>query len=185
MCVCFPLLETSLWLDNVMSWVSSGRAKLTARKSGKCRIVRGPGSGWAEARPLKSHSLVGQGEVSAIDSLGPRRRHLWKKGSERSTVHPEDPAHCAFHCQQWQPVATSVSPLHGEKAVPFSGILLEQWFLHLSAHWNHLCELCVLVTQSCPTLCDPMDCSLPGSSVHGILQARILAWVAISFSTSY
>ena len=30
--------------------------------------------------------------------------------------------------------------------------------------------------------CDPMDCSLPGSSVHGILQARILAWVAISFS---
>ena len=32
--------------------------------------------------------------------------------------------------------------------------------------------------QSCPTLCDPMDCSLPGSSVHGILQARILEWVA-------
>ena len=38
------------------------------------------------------------------------------------------------------------------------------------------------VTQSCPTLFDPMDCSLPGSSVHGILQARILEWVAISFS---
>ena len=34
----------------------------------------------------------------------------------------------------------------------------------------------------CPTLCDPMDCSLPGSSVHGILQARILKWIAISFS---
>ena len=38
------------------------------------------------------------------------------------------------------------------------------------------------VAQLCPTLCDPMDCSLPGSSVHGILQARILEWVAISFS---
>ena len=38
------------------------------------------------------------------------------------------------------------------------------------------------VTQLCPTLCDPMDCSLPGSSVHGILQARILEWVATSFS---
>ena len=38
------------------------------------------------------------------------------------------------------------------------------------------------VTQSCPTLCDPVDCSLPGSSVHGIFQARILEWVAISFS---
>ena len=33
--------------------------------------------------------------------------------------------------------------------------------------------------QSCPTLCDPMDCSLPGFSVHGILQARTLEWVAI------
>ena len=38
------------------------------------------------------------------------------------------------------------------------------------------------VTQSCPTLCDPMDCSLPGSSIHGIFQARVLEWGAISFS---
>ena len=36
--------------------------------------------------------------------------------------------------------------------------------------------------QSCPTFCDPMEYSLPGSSVHGILQARILVWIAISFS---
>ena len=38
------------------------------------------------------------------------------------------------------------------------------------------------VAQSCPTLCDPMDCSLPGSSICGIFQARILQWIAISFS---
>ena len=38
------------------------------------------------------------------------------------------------------------------------------------------------VAQSCPTLCDPVDCSLPGFSVHGILQARILEWFTISFS---
>ena len=38
------------------------------------------------------------------------------------------------------------------------------------------------VAQSCPTLTDPMDCSLPGSSVHGIFQARVLKWVAISSS---
>ena len=38
------------------------------------------------------------------------------------------------------------------------------------------------VVQSCLTLCDPMDCSLSGSSVHGILQARILEWVAVPFS---
>ena len=40
----------------------------------------------------------------------------------------------------------------------------------------------VLVAQSCPTFCGPMDCSLSGSSIYGIFQARILEWVAISFS---
>ena len=39
--------------------------------------------------------------------------------------------------------------------------------------------------QSCPTLCYPMDCSLPGFSVHGILQARTLEWIAISFSNAW
>ena len=43
--------------------------------------------------------------------------------------------------------------------------------------------MCVLITQSCPTFCDYMNCSPPGSSVHGIFQARILEWVAISFSS--
>ena len=43
-------------------------------------------------------------------------------------------------------------------------------------------ETSVLVTQSCPTLRDPMNCSLPGFSVHGILQARILEWIDIPFS---
>ena len=38
------------------------------------------------------------------------------------------------------------------------------------------------VAQSCPTVCNPMDCSLPRSSVHGIFQPRVLEWVAISFS---
>ena len=42
--------------------------------------------------------------------------------------------------------------------------------------------LCVKSLQSCPTLCDLMDCSLPGSSVHGILQTRILEWVAVPSS---
>ena len=44
-------------------------------------------------------------------------------------------------------------------------------------------EVKVLVTQSCLILCDPMDCHLPGSSVHGTLQARILEWVSISLSS--
>ena len=50
--------------------------------------------------------------------------------------------------------------------------------LNVLVKWSERSE----VAQSCPTLCDPVDYSLPGSSVHGILQARILEWVAISFS---
>ena len=45
----------------------------------------------------------------------------------------------------------------------------------------YLC-VCVKVVQWCPTLCDPLDCNLPGFSVYGILQARILEWVAVPFS---
>ena len=47
--------------------------------------------------------------------------------------------------------------------------------------WVKFCCSCCLVTKSCMTLCDPMDYSLPDSSVHGISQARILEWVAVSF----
>ena len=60
-------------------------------------------------------------------------------------------------------------------------------FLHLQAGSFLYCHLgspaptlCVLVTQLCLTLCDSMDCSSPGSSIHGILQAKILEWVACS-----
>ena len=53
--------------------------------------------------------------------------------------------------------------------------LLPPSFISQWGKWNR-------VAQSCSTLCDPMDNSLPGSSVRGILQARILKWVAISFS---
>ena len=51
-------------------------------------------------------------------------------------------------------------------------------FFTTSATWESESE----VAQSCPTLCDPMDCSPPGSSVLGIFQARVLEWIAISFS---
>ena len=59
----------------------------------------------------------------------------------------------------------------GEWSLPSSVDLIE-----ISWWWWYL------VAKSCLTLCNPMDCSLPGSSVHGISQARIQKWVAISFS---
>ena len=55
------------------------------------------------------------------------------------------------------------------------------WGLYELLIMPDLC-VCVWITQLCLTLCDTMNCSPPGSSVHGILQARILEWVAISFS---
>ena len=73
-----------------------------------------------------------------------------------------------------------------------------QSFCHhiCKCNFSSICEVCghsgvmnttvrrkkVLVVQSCLILCDPMDCSPPGSSVYGILQARILEWIAIPFS---
>ena len=46
----------------------------------------------------------------------------------------------------------------------------------------YICVYMNMSAQSCPSLCNPLDCNLPGFSVHGISQARILEWVAISFS---
>ena len=57
--------------------------------------------------------------------------------------------------------------------------------LYVSYLMKHTLSFESDVTQSCPTLCDPMDCSLPGSSVHGIFQAKILEWVSISFSREF
>ena len=53
---------------------------------------------------------------------------------------------------------------------------------HYGQAYTFIVAVCAKALQSCPTLCDPMDCSLPGSSVHGILQARILEWVAMPSS---
>ena len=74
----------------------------------------------------------------------------------------------------------------GIKHVPSSQI--SQRFMGEMETWTNDCKWGTKqeseseVTQSCLTLCDPMDCSLPGSSIHGIFQTRVLEWVAISFS---
>ena len=54
------------------------------------------------------------------------------------------------------------------------------YFCKMVDHLQHVLHMRAKSLQLSLTLCDPMDCSLPGSSVHGILQARILEWVAIS-----
>ena len=60
--------------------------------------------------------------------------------------------------------------------------ILSRDMLHLIVACCCMLRCSVLVTQSCLTLCDPMACSPPGSSVHGILQLRILEWIAMPSS---
>ena len=86
-------------------------------------------------------------------------RHTWHQ-----VVHPED---CSLSSRAWHAIKTVDQSTQGwsarESLTPKLSVVSE-------------------VTQLCLTLCDPMDCSLPGSSIHGIFQARILEWVAISVS---
>ena len=73
-------------------------------------------------------------------------------------------------------------PWHNALKTDTPGYSDQEKSLNLSLTGVGVCSQSALVAQLCPALCNPMDCSLPGSSVHGILQARILEWVAIFFS---
>ena len=72
---------------------------------------------------------------------------------------------------------------HSEKAIHITSFPIF-FITNLSILFLERVKAKVLVTQSCLTLCDAMDCSLLGSSIHGIFQARIMEWIAISFFRS-
>ena len=76
--------------------------------------------------------------------------------------------------EDWSP-----SPEH-PGSLPLSGALNQRRW-STPQRKSKIC-FCSLVTKSCLTFCGPLDCSPPGSSVHGILKARVLEWLAISFS---
>ena len=121
--------------------------------------LQSPSSGKGPGLPLgKLPSLLESQEVPVRLTLQPP----WKSTSPTHTFHPS--SHEGFRrcvCPesvQWEST---------------TGLL---WQL-LGMQWC----VCMLLPQSCPTLCDPTDCSPPGSSVPGVLQARILEWVAVSF----
>ena len=82
---------------------------------------------------------------------------------------------CPAHLPSQRPLAPSRQPSRQGALSPTCG-----WLVDFKESRKEKKES--EVTQSCPTLCDPMDCSPPGSPVHGIFQARILEWAAISFS---
>ena len=82
------------------------------------------------------------------------------------------------------PGAHSFSLVTGNsRVVPCRESIREKWWLEISLPPHPWSEVkWSEVAQSCLTLCEPMGCSLPGSSVHGIFQAIVLEWIAISFS---
>ena len=82
-------------------------------------------------------------------------------------------------------VNSSILCLTFDSRLSCQSIILASYKAHAKLYIKILISLFIPhreVAQSCPTLCNPVDCSPPGSSVHGILMARILEWVAISFS---
>ena len=88
----------------------------------------------------------------------------------RERPRKDKPLRCAgerSHLGDFIPGKFPADPTAGYNLIPIS--------------WETQNESESLVAQSCPTLCDPMDCSPPGFSIHGIFQERILEWVAISF----
>ena len=88
----------------------------------------------------------------------------------RERPREDRPLRCAgerSHLGDFIPVKFPADPTAGYNLIPIS--------------WETQSESESLVAQSCLTLCDPVDCSLPGFSIHRIFQARVLEWVAISF----
>ena len=90
-----------------------------------------------------------------------------------------------MNIQDWFPVGSPCSPRDSQESSPtpqFKSInSLALSFPYSPTITSIISESENEVAQLCPTLCDSMDCRLPGSSIHGIFQARILEWVAISF----
>ena len=87
-------------------------------------------------------------------------------------------------CQQRDESAFSALSGFVIAFLPRSKLLLISW-LQSPFAWPDIATATAKSLQSCLTLGDPMDCSLPGSSVHGIFQARVLEWGAIAFSIAW
>ena len=106
------------------------------------------------------------------DSMDMNLSKLWEivedRGVWRAAAHGVTQSRTQV--SNWTTTTTTGPP---GKSSPCALLQASFTTLHNSVKWSE-------VAQSCPTLCDPMDCSLPGSSVHGIFQAR--KWGAISFS---
>ena len=122
-------------------------------------------------------------EINILYSICPSYEHVQSLSRVRLFVPPwtvtcQAPLSMEFRRQEYWSGLPFLSP----EDLPNPGIKptsphwqVDSFPLSHQGRWNE-------IAQSCPILCDPIDCSLPGSSVHGIFQAIVLEWIAISFS---
>ena len=135
----------------------------------KCQECIPPGDRGCESRAC--------GPVTAASIGLPRGESSWKQSQDTEQVCEG----AIFESQSW-PVLELLHLQGGKNSS------LSEAYSFVSCYGCHFLLQCMKVkresevAQSCPTLRDPMDCSLPGSSVRGIFQARVLKWVAIAFS---
>ena len=110
---------------------------------------------------LKSR-LLGEISITSDTQVTPP---LWRKTKERTRG---DTKFASFVLPESLSYSPETTTIYCQSAIP-------QYKINVKVKESE-------VAQSCPTLCDPMDCSLPGSSAHGIFKARVLEWGVVSFS---
>ena len=129
---------------------------------------------------LKSPSSIHLKAFVWLFSLPPDNctTHVWPfKSAQFSSFPWSHFNHCVYNCN---------SLLFSSPNLLTAAILLSIYiYLCIYVHIHNSFCCCCSVGMSCPTLCNPMDCSPLGSSVHGISQARILEWVAMPFSRGF
>ena len=158
---------------------------------------------WRLKREHSSSQLVFQTEINSLmPTAGPKRKRHQRPELQATSYHCRTcSSHASFSHKNWvvknlncttgllqlqnktflwQPAWEGGLGENGCKYMCGWVPSLFTWNCHNTV--NQLCAVLCLIAQSCPTLCEPMDWSPPGSSVHGILQARILEWVAYPFS---
>ena len=167
-----PLSEAPCWAADVDIWATwRTGAQLSAGKAGRRTGWTTPHAISVQRQPTGGllpafFWISGPGEDVFIQSRSARWPHFLRKGLNLCM---------AFSCNHYSSSIRGPQLLLTASCVSLDTAGMQLFFF--------LREVNMLkVAQSCPTLCDPMDCSPLGSSVHGILQAKILEWVAIAFS---
>ena len=107
---------------------------------------------------------------------------IWRKQNTNSKRYMQIYVHCSLKKKENLPFAPTWLDMESIMLIEISQRQILYDFNHMWNLRNKRKGKKREVAQWCLTLCDPMDCSLPGSSIHGIFQARVLEWVAISFS---